>query len=228
MKSVSLCRPILAKRTAASRAVEYAPKTPRQQIAFDLLTKKDVAYTFITGPAGTGKTMLACHVAADAIARGTASRIVVTRPAVSAGEDHGFLPGSIDEKMDPWIRTLTNPLEERFGISASTLARDGVLEICPLAYMRGRTFKDSVVILDEAQNASAMQLKMCMTRLGEGSRMIVTGDPAQSDLEHAALARLVDRLMAARALEHVQLARFENSDILRHPAIGEILSFFDS
>jgi phosphate starvation-inducible PhoH-like protein len=183
---------------------------------------------FGLGPAGTGKTYLAVAQAVDLLKRQQVERLVLSRPAVEAGERLGFLPGDMKEKVDPYLRPLYDALQDMLheGKLNSKLA-SGQIEIAPLAFMRGRTLSHAFVILDEAQNTTPAQMKMFLTRLGEGSRMVVTGDPRQTDLPSgvdSGLVRAVDRL---ETVPEIAVTRFDRSDIVRHPLVSVILEAFE-
>lgn len=206
------------------------PKTLKQEEYIDLLVNPKKQIVFATGPAGTGKTMLAVVAALKAYREGQVNRIVITRPAVGVEEEsHGFLPGDLNQKMEPWTRPILDVIGEHY--SQKDIARmldDTVIEISPLAYMRGRTFKHSWIIFDEAQNATINQVKMALTRLGEGSKMIVTGDLNQLDRKFAndnGLRDFVERLAAANssAIDHVNFGR---RDVQRHPVVAEVLKLY--
>jgi phosphate starvation-inducible PhoH-like protein len=182
------------------------------------------ALTLALGPAGTGKTFLAIAAAAQALEAGKVERIILSRPAVEAGESIGYLPGDIGEKMSPFLRPLTDALVDRMGgKKLKTLMAEGVIEIAPVAYMRGRTLNNAFVVIDEAQNCTYTQIKMCLTRLGWGSTMVVTGDPAQTDLLPgiSGLADIADRLDRVPSIGVVRLAE---TDIVRHPLVASMLS----
>jgi len=187
--------------------------------------KKDVVFGI--GPAGTGKTLLAVQVAVKLFKEGKVDKLVVTRPAVSVDEDLGFLPGTLEDKMAPWTRPIFDVLREYFNAKQiEGMIQEGIIEIAPLAYMRGRTFKDSFILADEMQNATQNQMKMLLTRLGEGSRMAVTGDLAQADrLKDNGLIDFVKLLEASQA-EHLDIVHFEQGDIERHEAVKEILQIY--
>jgi phosphate starvation-inducible PhoH-like protein len=176
-----------------------------------------------TGPAGTGKTLLACHAGVKALIKGQVSKLVLTRPAVSVDEQHGFLPGSLDKKMEPWTR----PMFDCFHKYIDPKELKSYVEICPLAYMRGRTFEQAWIIGDEMQNSTPSQMKMLLTRIGDGSKLIITGDTQQHDrgFEDNGLADLIKRVYTDSAfIHHLQ---FTDEDVVRHPAIREILSMYD-
>jgi len=187
--------------------------------------KKDIV--FGVGPAGTGKTLLAVQVAVKLFKEGAIDKIIVTRPAVSVDEDLGFLPGTLEQKMAPWTRPIFDVLREYFNAKEiEGMIEEGIIEIAPLAFMRGRTFKNSYILADEMQNATPNQMKMLLTRLGEGSRMAVTGDLAQADrLLDNGLLDFVKLLEASKA-NHLDIVRFEQGDIERHNAVKEILQLY--
>ena len=172
--------------------------------------------TFAIGPAGTGKTYLAIAQAVEALEKGSVSRIVLTRPAVEAGEHLGFLPGALEDKLDPYLRPLFDALGERLGGKRlRAMMSDGTIEIAPVAYMRGRTLNNAFIVIDEAQNCTYAQIKMLLTRLGWHSTMVVTGDPEQTDLlpELSGLASIAGRL---EALERIAVVRMTREDVVRH------------
>jgi len=179
------------------------------------------------GPAGTGKTMLAVQHGIKLFQEGIVDKIVVTRPAVSVDEDLGFLPGTLNEKMAPWTRPIFDVFQEYYQAKdIAKMLEEGVIEISPLAYMRGRTFKNAYIIADECQNTTVNQMKMLLTRLGEGSKMVVTGDLAQADRMND--NGLIDfcNLLAGKNLKHIDIIEFDHRDIERHHAVKEILSIY--
>jgi len=198
----------------------------QEQYILKLLNpKKDIVFGI--GPAGTGKTMLAVQVAIKMFKEGEVDKIIVTRPAVSVDEDLGFLPGTLEEKMAPWTRPIFDVFREYFTANdIEGMIQEGILEIAPLAYMRGRTFKDAYIIADEMQNATPNQMKMLLTRLGENARMAVTGDLAQADRRHD--NGLLDFIqhMESSNVEHLDIVRFEQKDIERHEAVKEVLQIY--
>ncbi len=176
------------------------------------------------GPAGTGKTYLAIAKAVDALESGRANRIVLSRPAVEAGESLGFLPGDVGEKLAPYLRPLYDALTERLGSKRlKALLADGAIEIAPVAYMRGRTLNDCFVVIDEAQNCTYGQIKMLLTRLGWRSTMVLTGDPDQTDLLPG-LSGLREIAARLERVESISVVRLGEADIVRHPLVGEMLS----
>ena len=217
-------------RKSQSRTISLIPKSLTQESYIDLLTDPNKLIIFATGPAGTGKTMLAVLAALKAYQSGEVSRIVVTRPAVGVDdEEHGFLPGTLNEKMAPWTRPIFDVIGEHYRQSdIAKMLDENTIEISPLAYMRGRTFKNSWIIADEMQNATPSQMKMLLTRLGEGSKMIVTGDTRQADRKEADnglldFKRLVDDYRNCKFVSGVE---FNHRDIQRHPAVLEILKIY--
>ena len=198
----------------------------QEQYVLTLLDpKKDIV--FGVGPAGTGKTLLAVQVAVKLFKEGQVDKIIVTRPAVSADEDLGFLPGTLEEKMAPWTRPIFDVLREYFNAKEiEGMIEEGVIEISPLAYMRGRTFKDAYIIADEMQNATPNQMKMLLTRLGTGSMMAVTGDLHQADrLTNNGLSDFTELLKASNS-DTLSVVQFELGDIERHAAVAEVLRVY--
>ena len=201
-------------------------KSLGQKHYIDTIKKKDI--TFGIGPAGTGKTYLAVVMAVQALKQGQVQKIILTRPAVEAGESLGFLPGDLKEKVDPYLRPVYDALYSVFGVDhTNRLMERGIIEIAPLAYMRGRTLEDSFVILDEAQNTTIAQMKMFLTRLGFNSKIIVNGDVSQIDLPRGVTSGLVH---ASRHLTHIRrigFVTFESSDVVRHPVVAEIIDAYE-
>jgi phosphate starvation-inducible protein PhoH and related proteins len=207
--------------------VTILPRNKNQeQYTLKLLDhKKDIV--FGVGPAGTGKTLLAVQVAVKMFKEGTVDKIIVTRPAVSVDEDLGFLPGTLEQKMAPWTRPIFDVLRDYFHAKEiSNMIDEGIIEIAPLAYMRGRTFKKCFILADEMQNATENQMKMLLTRLGEGSRMAVTGDLAQADrIKDNGLIRFVQKLQANNSVR-LDIVHFAQGDIERHEAVKEVLKIY--
>ena len=201
-------------------------KNLAQRRYIDLMRSRDVVLA--VGPAGTGKTYLAMAVAIAALNRHEVSRVVLTRPAVEAGEKLGFLPGSMAEKVNPYLRPLYDALNDMMPIEKATRLIDrGVIEVAPLAFMRGRTRNDSFVILDEAQNTTSEQMKMFLTRLGFDSRAVITGDVTQIDLPNDKTSGLVEALGVLRDVEGIGVMHFTEDDVVRHPLVQQIVRAYD-
>jgi phosphate starvation-inducible PhoH-like protein len=201
-------------------------RTPTQGTYIDAIRRNELVFGI--GPAGTGKTYLAVACAAEALMNGEVDRIVLSRPAVEAGERLGFLPGDMKEKVDPYLRPLYDALYDM--MPASLVAKgiaENQIEIAPLAFMRGRTLSSAFIILDEAQNTTPQQMKMFLTRLGEGSRMVVTGDPTQVDLPSGVSSGLADAVSVLKGVQGVASVGFTNSDIVRHALVGRIVAAYD-
>ena len=202
-------------------------KTSGQAEYMKLMAENDIVVGI--GPAGTGKTYLAVAAAVDALARKRVRRIVLARPAVEAGENLGFLPGDMQAKVDPYLRPLYDALEDMMPQERVQKALETrTIEIAPLAYMRGRTLADAFVILDEAQNATTAQMKMFLTRLGEGSKMVVTGDPSQSDLERGQKNGLTDAVARLQGFADVGVVEFTTKDVCRHPLVEQIVKAYEA
>jgi phosphate starvation-inducible PhoH-like protein len=217
----------LAAAQIATRKKTIFARTPNQDAYIRALDRAELVFGI--GPAGTGKTYLAVAHAAMMLERGSVERIILSRPAVEAGERLGFLPGDMKEKVDPYLRPLYDALYDM--IPADKVERAlaaGVIEIAPLAFMRGRTLANAAVILDEAQNTTAMQMKMFLTRLGENSRMIVTGDPSQIDLPPGQVSGLIESLNVLRDVSGIVTVRFRETDVVRHPLVARIVSAYDA
>lgn len=208
--------------------VSLYARNNHQKEYLDKLQDDSKHILFAVGPAGTGKTMLAVQVGIKLFQEGKYDKIVVTRPAVSVDEDLGFLPGTMQEKMAPWTRPIFDVLGEYYNKKdIENMINEGVVEISPLAYMRGRTFKNAYIIADEMQNATQNQMKMLLTRLGENSKMVVTGDLAQADrLKDNGLINFIERTEQHKRLEHIDVVRFDSFDIERHDAVKEILDIY--
>ncbi|HEY7951669.1 MAG TPA: PhoH family protein [Solirubrobacteraceae bacterium] len=208
------------------RSLRVAPKTVNQKRYVDCIRKSTI--TFGVGPAGTGKTFLAVAMAAAALSRNEVNRIILTRPAVEAGERLGFLPGDLMAKVDPYLRPLFDALHDMLDPEkVSQHLERGVIEIAPLAFMRGRTLNDSFVILDEAQNTTPEQMKMFLTRLGFGSRMVVTGDVTQVDLPREQRSGLIVVGEVLEAIEGIEFVRFGGEDVVRHKLVQRIVEAYD-
>lgn len=201
-------------------------KTLGQKLYVDSVKQHDV--TFGIGPAGTGKTFLAVTLAVTALKRGQVKRIILTRPAVEAGESLGFLPGDLKEKVDPYLRPVYDALYQILGKDQTTrLMEREIIEIAPLAYMRGRTLDDAFVILDEAQNTTIMQMKMFLTRLGFNSKMIVNGDISQIDLPLNVKSGLIDAQEKLKNIHQIDFVHFSAKDVVRHPVVAQIIRAYE-
>lgn len=211
-----------------SNTVIMLPKNLAQEDYIDLLDNDKIDVVFAIGPAGTGKTMLAVLAAIKALKNGECEKIVITRPAVSVDEQHGFLPGTLLEKMAPWTRPIFDVIEEYYSPADITvMVEEGIIEVAPLAYMRGRTFKNSYILFDESQNSTPNQMKMLLTRLGENSRIIVTGDITQHDrtFEENGLKDFLEKLQQ-RNSSRIGFVQFAQQDVERHPTVAEVLKIY--
>jgi len=210
-----------------TRRADLAGRTPNQLTYLRNILAHDI--TFGIGPAGTGKTFLAVACAVDALERSAVQRIVLTRPAVEAGERLGFLPGDLAQKVDPYLRPLYDALYDLMGADKVARAFEkGTLEIAPLAFMRGRTLNHAFVILDEAQNSTAEQMKMFLTRIGFGTKAVVTGDVSQIDLPRGTESGLIDAERILRRVRGIATTRFTSSDVVRHPLVARIVEAYDA
>jgi phosphate starvation-inducible PhoH-like protein len=209
------------------RRVALLPRNKNQETYLQKLQDERKNIVFAIGPAGTGKTLLAVLNGIKLLQEGVIDKIIVTRPAVSVDEDIGFLPGTLNEKMAPWTRPIFDVLGEYYQTKEiAQMLEDGIIEISPLAYMRGRTFKNAYIIADEMQNATQNQMKMLLTRLGENSTMVVTGDLAQADrLKDNGLIDFIGKI-EGRKLQHIDVVRFDQKDIERHKAVAEVLHLY--
>jgi phosphate starvation-inducible PhoH-like protein len=212
-------------RALRTRPVE--PRSENQRAYFDLMSSRDLV--FAVGVAGTGKTFLAVAAAVAGLRTGEVKRLIITRPVVEAGERLGFLPGDLQAKLDPYMRPIYDALHTLLDADdVSRLEETNVIEIAPLAYMRGRTLSDAFVILDEAQNATLSQMKMFLTRLGERSKMVVTGDPTQTDLVGQNRSGLLDAVARLRGFQGVGVIELDKRDIVRHPLVESIVRAYES
>lgn len=203
------------------------PKTLNQKLYVDAIESHTLIFGI--GPAGTGKTYLAMLMALKKLKTNQIKRIILTRPAVEAGESLGFLPGDLKEKVDPYLRPLYDAMYEILGVKTSTeYIEKGIIEIAPLAYMRGRTLDNAYVILDEAQNTTINQMKLFLTRLGFGSKMIVTGDITQSDLPKRMTSGLVKASEILKDIDQVKIQYFDDKDVVRHPLVQTIIKRFEN
>jgi phosphate starvation-inducible PhoH-like protein len=208
--------------------VVMSARSQNQKTYLQKLQNDETSIVFAIGPAGTGKTMLAVMHGIKLYQEGLVDKIIVTRPAVSVDEDLGFLPGDLNEKMAPWTRPIFDVMGEYYKQSdIAEMLKEGVIEISPLAYMRGRTFKNAYIIADEMQNATVNQMKMLLTRLGEGSKMVVTGDLAQADRRSDnGLINFTNLLASKPNLKHIDIVEFDHKDIERHDAVREVLAIY--
>jgi len=212
--------------TSTFRGKPIRVKTIGQKHYVTTIKKRDVVFGI--GPAGTGKTYLAVVLAVAALKEGSVKRIVLTRPAVEAGENLGFLPGDLQEKVDPYLRPLYDALYDVMGPDQTAKALErGLIEIAPLAYMRGRTLDDSFIILDEAQNTTPEQMKMFLTRLGFGSKMVITGDVTQIDLPRGKKSGLVEAKSILNGIEEIGFVQFAEEDVVRHSLVQKIIVAYD-
>ena len=213
---------------AKKQRVSINARNANQKLYLQKLYAETTSIVLAIGPAGTGKTMLAVQYGIKLFQEGKVDRIVVTRPAVSVDEDLGFLPGDLNEKMAPWTRPIFDVLGEYYQKKEiASMLEEGTIEISPLAYMRGRTFKNAYIVADEMQNATVNQMKMLLTRLGEGSKMVVTGDLAQADrLSDNGLIDFCNLIEKQEYLEHIDIIKFEAHDIERHNAVKEVLAVY--
>jgi phosphate starvation-inducible PhoH-like protein len=217
----------LAMAQISTRRRTIMARTPVQDAYIRAFDRSELVFGI--GPAGTGKTYLAVAYAAAMLERGAVDRLILSRPAVEAGERLGFLPGDMKEKVDPYLRPLYDALYDMMPPEKVERALDSeVIEVAPLAFMRGRTLSNAIIILDEAQNTTSMQMKMFLTRLGENSRMIVTGDPSQIDLPHGQASGLVEATTLLRGVAGVAQIRFTAADVVRHPLVARIVDAYDA
>ena len=211
----------------ATRKATIVARTPAQDAYMRAMDRSELVFGI--GPAGTGKTYLAVAHAATLLERGDINRIILSRPAVEAGERLGFLPGDMKDKVDPYLRPLYDALYDMMRPEhVERCITSGIIEVAPLAFMRGRTLANAVVILDEAQNTTSMQMKMFLTRLGENSKMIVTGDPTQVDLPRGEKSGLVEAVGLLDGVEGVHISRFGDKDVVRHALVGRIVRAYEA
>ena len=216
-----------AGQQLTTRRADLRARTPTQAQYLANIAAHDI--TFGIGPAGTGKTYLAVACAVDALERSSVQRIVLTRPAVEAGERLGFLPGDLAQKVDPYLRPLYDALYDLMGYDKVQKAFErNALEIAPLAFMRGRTLSNAFVILDEAQNTTPEQMKMFLTRIGFGSRAVVTGDVTQIDLPKGAASGLIEAERVLKRVQGIAMTRFTSADVVRHPLVARIVDAYDA
>ena len=211
--------------------VQIIPRNQNQSIYVSLLGDPSITMVFAHGPAGTGKTMLAVMQAIKSYKAQLVDKIIITRPAVGTdGEKHGFLPGDINDKMLPWIRPIMDVFKEYYSPKIiKHMIDDEIIELSPLSYMRGRTFKNAMIIADECQNTTPNQMKMLLTRIGEGSRMFITGDLDQHDKQYDenGLKDFLNKLSDSPS-DHIESIKFEHGDIERHPAVADVLAIYEN
>lgn len=212
-------------QTASDRLVR--PQGPNQKLYIEVIRAHDIV--FAIGPAGTGKTYLAMAMAIEALNRHTARRLILARPALEAGEKLGFLPGDMYEKVNPYLRPLYDALYDLVDVArANRLIERGHIEIAPIAFMRGRTLSDSMVILDEAQNTTAEQMKMFLTRIGMNSKAVITGDVTQIDLPSGRVSGLVEANRLLRGIRGIGFVQFDQRDVVRHPLVQDIIAAYEA
>jgi phosphate starvation-inducible PhoH-like protein len=235
-----MSRRVKKRFTSEVKVIDFQPYLPQkkqrvimqarsqnQKTYLQKLQNEETSIVFAIGPAGTGKTMLAVMHGIKLYQEGVVDKIVVTRPAVSVDEDLGFLPGDLNEKMAPWTRPIFDVMGEYYKQSdIAEMLKEGVIEISPLAYMRGRTFKNAYIVADEMQNATVNQMKMLLTRLGEGSKMVVTGDLAQADRVNDNGLINFCNLLKDKQMKHIDIVQFDHKDIERHEAVKEVLAIY--
>ncbi len=210
----------------AGRKYPIVPKTFKQKVYMEAIENNDIV--FGVGPAGTGKTYLAMAMAVAALTKKQVKRVVLCRPAVEAGEKLGFLPGDMAEKVNPYLRPLYDALHDMVDYDrAKEMVERGIIEVAPLAFMRGRTLSNAFVILDEAQNTTPVQMKMLLTRLGQGSKCFVTGDITQIDLPRGTTSGLIDATRRLQSINGLQMVFFSEEDVIRHPLVARIVSAYD-
>jgi len=216
------------RKNQKRKRIQIYPKNLNQENYLLKLHDPQKMIVFAIGPAGTGKTLLAVQWAIEQLMNGEIKKIVITRPAVSVDEQHGFLPGTLNEKMEPWTKPIMDVFAENYqSREVENMVREGIIEISPLAYMRGRTFKDSVIIADEMQNATPSQMKMLLTRLGQGSHMVVTGDLQQADRpSNNGLLEFLGLYNDFANHRYVDVCHFTVGDVERHDAVKEILAIY--
>ncbi len=206
----------------------FTLQTPRQQRYVEAMRSESKPLVFGVGPAGTGKTFLAVTAAVEALRNGLVDKIIVTRPAVEAGERLGFLPGALEEKVDPYLQPIWDAFRSQMRDEELKQRREqNKIEVAPIAFMRGRTLTNAFVIVDEAQNATIQQMKMVLTRLGQGSQMVVTGDPSQIDLPNERASGLGHALSILDKMRRIEVVRFTAQDVMRHDLVAEIVEAYD-
>lgn len=228
----SVVRPSCFATKDHGKRMRVQPKNDKQRFYMDLLTAPNPYIVVATGSAGTGKTLLATHVGVKKLLDEEVQRIVITRPAVSVDEQHGFLPGSLEKKMEPWLRPIFDVLSLHFPRNKiESMMKDNIIEICPLAFMRGRTFDNSWIICDESQNTTINQMLMVLTRIGKDSKIVITGDPNQFDrgYNNNGLTDFLQRIDYQDNLQsNIGVVMFSEEDVERHPVIPVILDMYKS
>ena len=218
-----------ALQRTRKKEVNIVPRNFHQDDLLGLIEDKNINIVFATGPAGTGKTFISTLAGIRGLKNNKIDKFVVTRPAVSVDEQHGFLPGTLQEKMAPWTRPIMDCFEDFYSPDQiEYMLNDNKIEVAPLAYMRGRTFKNSYIIADEMQNATDNQMKMLLTRIGDNSKIVVTGDLAQHDrgFESNGLKLFIEKLMRSKS-DRIKLVQFNQGDIARHPVVDEVLNIYN-
>jgi phosphate starvation-inducible PhoH-like protein len=216
----------LDKVFITSKKTAITPKSQTQKEYIDAIRKYDIVFGI--GPAGTGKTYLAMAMAVSSLTKGAVSRIILTRPAVEAGEELGFLPGDLTEKVDPYLRPLYDALHDMMRFEkVSSLMQKGVIEVAPIAFMRGRTLNDSFVILDEAQNTTSEQMKMFLTRIGFNSKAVITGDITQIDLPPTRTSGLIETKNILQTIKGIEFVFFSKTDVVRHKLVQDIIKAYE-
>jgi phosphate starvation-inducible PhoH-like protein len=214
--------------TTSSNEIEFKNKVQEEYMSY--LTDDNIPIVFSTGPAGTGKTFLACHYAITSFLKGDIEKIIITRPTVSVDEDHGFLPGDLNDKMKPWLRPIYDIFEKYVSHTyMERLIKEETIEICPLAFMRGRTFENCIIIADEMQNSTESQMKMILTRISFGSKLIINGDLNQSDNRRNGLKDFLNKYEHSKDpnKDNIKIVKFKNSDVQRHSIIETVLNIYE-
>ena len=218
------------KKTYTTSTNEIQFKNEVQEQYMSYLTDDTIPIVFSTGPAGTGKTFLACHHAITSFLKGDAEKIIITRPTVSVDEDHGFLPGDLNDKMKPWLRPIYDIFQKYVSHTyMERLIKEESIEICPLAFMRGRTFENCIIIADEMQNSTESQMKMILTRISFGSKLIINGDLNQSDNRRNGLKDFLNKYEHSKDpnKDNIKIIKFKNSDVQRHSIIETVLNIYE-
>jgi phosphate starvation-inducible PhoH-like protein len=209
-----------------TKGYKICPKSPNQKKLVESSNKNDLV--FAVGPAGTGKTYISVALAVKALKERDVKKIIITRPAVEAGENLGFLPGDLKEKIDPYLRPIYDALDDMIPAEKLKYYKEkGVIEIAPLAYMRGRTLRDAFILLDEAQNTTPMQIKMFLTRMGPNSKMVITGDMTQVDLPHKQKSGLIETIKVLEDVKGIGFVRLSGQDVIRHKLVRHIISAYE-